>query len=249
MELKSADANDAIINPVWGEKAPKLGPVAVMAATRSDVDRLRCSLDLDAVDGRDLLASRLFVSDEGGAGVSLVGPLVGAPYAVMVLETLIAGGVRNIIFFGWCGAVSRDLKIGDIVVPSAAIIDEGTSRHYHPVNDVFAVPSEYLRQRVRRIFKQKGRYFHEGVVWTTDAVYRETRDKVECFQRRDVLAVEMEASALFSVGRFRKVDVGAVLVVSDELSNFSWKPGFRKARFIKSLDEAAEIVSVLSRHL
>lgn len=241
--------NDAIINPVWGKGTPKLGPIAVMAATRNDLYRLRRILDLGGVRGSDLFVSRIYVGNGGRAGVSLAGPLIGAPYAAMVLEALIAGGARKIIFFGWCGAVSHSVKIGDVIVPSAAMIDEGTSIHYCPDNGVIATPSVYLRQQTRSMFKKKGLDFHDGVVWTTDAVYRETPEKIERFQRRDVLAVEMETSALFSVGRFRRIDVGAVLVVSDELSTFSWKPGFRNAHFRKSLDDVAEVISLLSRHL
>jgi len=241
--------NDAIINPIWGKRLPKLGPVAVMAATRNDLDRLRRALDMEAVRGSDLFISRVFVGSEGRAGVSLAGPLIGAPYAAMILEALIVGGARKIIFFGWCGAVSCNVKIGDVVIPSAAMIDEGTSTHYQPNDAKFATPSVSLRQQTQRMFKKKGLNFHDGVVWTTDAVYRETREKVEHFQRRDVLAVEMETAALFSVGRYRKVDVGAVLVVSDELSTFSWKPGFRNARFKKSLGDTADVISLLGRHL
>ena len=66
---------------------------------------------------------------------SITGPFIGAPYAAMLLETLIAWGARRIIFLGWCGAVAEEVKIGDIILPTAALIDEGTSGHYSaPVN-------------------------------------------------------------------------------------------------------------------
>jgi uridine phosphorylase len=243
------DPNDAIINPVWGKGKPKLGPIAVMVATRDDLFRMRRILYLGGVRGSDLFMSRLYIGNRGRAAVSLTGPLIGAPYAAMVLEALIAGGARKIIFFGWCGAVSPRVKIGDVVVPSAAMIDEGTSIHYCPDEGVIATPSVYLRQQIRSMFKKKELNFHDGIVWTTDAVYRETPEKIERFQRRDVLAVEMETSALLSIGRFRKIDIGAVLVVSDELSTFSWKPGFSNEHFRKRLDEVAEVISLLSHHL
>ena len=221
----------------------------VMAATRNDLDILRRKLGLGKVRAGNLFMSKLFVGSGSREGVSLTGPMVGAPYAAMVLETLIAGGAQKIIFFGWCGAVSRSVKIGDIVVPASAIIDEGTSNHYQLDDDLIAKPSASLLQLSKSVLKEKDLSFHEGVVWTTDAIFRETRERVENFQRQHVLAVDMETSALFSVGIFRKVDVAALMVVSDELSTFSWEPGFCSERFRKSLDDVAEAISLLSRHL
>ena len=84
--------------------------------------------------------------------------------------------------------------------------------------------------------------FQSGKVWTTDAVYRETRQKVENYQKQGVLAVEMEISALFSVAQFRQVDLCAMLVVSDELSSLKWRPGFRKQRFAEGRQTACRMV-------
>lgn len=243
------EPHEAIINPVWANSASKPGTVTVLTATRSDLDRLRRKLGPVRGQSSDLFMSRMLVGCEKNANVALVGPLVGAPYAAMVLEVLVAGGARKIIFFGWCGAVSPRVKIGEIVIPSAAMIDEGTSRHYHADEGLLALPSADLRQQIRGMFNKIEIPFHDGIVWTTDAVYRETREKVDRFQRQGLLAVDMETSALFSVGRFRRVDVAAVLVVSDELSTFCWKPGFRSARFRKRLEDVAEAIILLSRNL
>lgn len=240
---------EAVINPVWAKGLPIPGPVAVLAATRGDVDRLRRRLHLTAARGHDLLMSRIFVDSRALSGVSLAGPMIGAPYAAMVLETLIAGGAHKFIFFGWCGAISPAVKIGDIVIPSAALSDEGTSRHYRSDGGLIAAPPGDLQAQVKRALNEKGLGFHEGVVWTTDAVYRETRESVERCQGQGVLAVEMETAALFSIGRFRHVDIGTVLVVSDELSALSWRPGFHTTRFRNSLEAAAEVISGLSRRL
>ena len=75
--------------------------------------------------------------------------------------------------------------------------------------------------------------FHEGVVWSIDAIFRETREKVEKNKKNGVLAVEMETSALFTVGAYRDVEVCAILVVSDELSGVAWQPGFKSPLFKK----------------
>lgn len=62
--------------------------------------------------------------------ICIAGPFMGAPYAVMIMETLIQWGVKKFIFTGWCGSISESLKIGSILIPESAIIDEGVSRHY-----------------------------------------------------------------------------------------------------------------------
>jgi purine-nucleoside phosphorylase len=98
---------------------------------------------------------------------------------------------------------------------------------------------------IGRLLTAKQIVFHAGAVWSTDGVYRETREKVETFQRAGVLAVEMEISALFSVARFRGVELGGILVVSDELSSFVWRPGFKDDRFIAGRHTACQMVKEL----
>ena len=74
-------------------------------------------------------------------------------------------------------------------------------------------------------------------MWTTDAPYRESREKVWELAAKGVLGVDMEFAALNTVASFRKIELAAVLIVSDELWQNEWNPGFRTARF-KSTNEA-----------
>jgi purine-nucleoside phosphorylase len=148
-------------------------------------------------------------------------------------------------FSGWCGAISPDVRIGDIIIPDGAIVDEGTSKHYGKVDGGLARPSGDISESIKEALKKKGLSFHEGVIWSTDGIYRETREKVEHFQKKDVLAVEMELSALFSVGRFRKVEVGGILVVSDEIATGKHVAGFSKQCFQKSRRAVCEVINSL----
>jgi purine-nucleoside phosphorylase len=84
--------------------------------------------------------------------------------------------------------------------------------------------------------------FQRGAVWSTDAPYRETKEKVLLFQQQGVLGVEMELSALFAAARFRQVKIGALLVVSDELGSLSWKRGFKTQKLKQSREIAAEVL-------
>lgn len=166
----------------------------------------------------------------GGTPVSLAGPAVGAPQAVMVTEKLIALGVREILAVGWCGSLQRNTAIGDIVIPLGAVCEEGTSAHY-PVGHPPPGPSLELVAALRQALRIGGFTIHEGMVWTTDAPYRETAAKVAEYQRKGVLAVDMETSALFTLAAYRGIRLAVLLVVSDDLSTLKWIHGFGTSVF------------------
>ena len=240
---------DAIVNPISSKNAPDIGPIAVMAATEMDLFLLCDLLDFNRDDYRRLFTSRLYAHQSSSAGICLSGPGIGAPYAVMMLESLIAWGARRIIFLGWCGAVSSQVKIGDIILPTSAVVDEGTSRNYSDTDNGQSKPASSMASLIGQVLEDNRIDFHSGKIWTTDAVYRETREKVANYQQQGVLAVEMEISALYSVAQFRHVEIGAMLVVSDELSSFKWQPGFKDPRFITGHQTACRVVKESCRQL
>ncbi len=243
------ETNDAIIIPKKGKRSPRLGPVAVMAGTDLDLTLLCNLFNLDTSEYQKLFSSRLYLANPPGAAFSLTGPLIGAPYAVMVLETLIAWGAKTIIFLGWCGSISQKVKIGDIIVAASAMIDEGTSRHYKEEGHRISSPSERVVAALKGVLDRMRVRYHYGAVWTTDAIYRETRDKIENYQHQDVVGVEMEISALFTVAKYRKVDMGAIVVVSDELASFKWRPGFKMDSFKRGREAACKVVRDLCRKM
>ena len=240
------DGDDAVIKPSNLLVTLELETQAVMLSTQSDLHLLCNVMEFSREAHSPLFMSRIYNGgDDQPCHTALVGPMVGAPYAVMVLESLIAGGVREVIYFGWCGAVSPDVGIGDILVPTSAFIDEGTSRHYLRSSSLVSHPSESLVDKITAILVQKGCFYHRGPVWSTDAIFRETRDKVRKYQAQQALAVEMEVSALFTVGNYREIDLAAILVVSDELSTFQWRTGFRNKSFKQGRMTVCEVIKQL----
>jgi uridine phosphorylase len=209
---------------------PQLGPLGLLVSTRVDLKTIQGQAPLEKA-ARSPLMSRLFISGEDDHRVSVAGPMMGAPYAVAMMETLIAWGARTILFFGWCGAISPEVAIGDIIVPNGAIIDEGTSLHYGGTTGRTSEASADASEQIKQLLSGSGLLYREGLAWSTDAPFRETPGKINTARDRGACVVEMETSALFTVGRHRKVPVGAVLVVSDELSSLTWKPGFKDKRF------------------
>ncbi|NVM20350.1 MAG: nucleoside phosphorylase [Desulfobacterales bacterium] len=239
---------EEMVCPTKGRNDPSIGPVAVMAAMEKDLALIRRAIGIKGQAAGKILFSRLYTGVYGHQDVALAGPLLGAPYAVMVLEKLIVLGAKRILFFGWCGSIRQGLPVGDFVVPDRAVSEEGTSTHY-PVNDPHPRPSGAVLNAIEEGLKERSIPFHKGSVCSTDAPYRETRQKVLLLQSEGVLGVDMEVSALFTAARFRQVQIGALLVVSDELSTLRWSPGFSSRKFNRSRKIAAEVVCATCQKL
>jgi len=173
--------------------------------------------------------------------ITLAAPAVGAPYAAMILEKLIALGGRIILALGWCGSLQPRVRIGDLTLPDAAVSGDGASRHYAPEGQKLR-PDPGLQELLRRCLAAGDLSWHEGPVWTTDAFYRETPALVRHYQDQGVMGVDLELAALFAVGQFRRIPVAALLAVSDELATLTWRPGYRSARFRQTRDLAARLV-------
>jgi uridine phosphorylase len=148
--------------------------------------------------------------------VTVANPGMGAPLVVMRAEEIIALGVRRLIFIGSAGSVREDVPIGSVIVPTSAVVDEGTSRHYVGERERIDAPRS-VSGTLSEAAGKEGIDVREGVVWTIDAPYREMRSRAEELSGQGVVAVEMECSALFALGEFRGVEVGGLVVISDTL--------------------------------
>ncbi len=238
----------SIIPPMKTGQPRNIATIAVMVSTDNDFRYIKKKFE----KGRSFsfFMSTLFTPDNGEKGIlntdscSFTGPYMGAPYAAALLESLIAKGAEKIIVFGWCGALSPNLHTGDILIPHAAISDEGTSRNYFQSHENFPLISSdaELGKMIMEKLEAGNIEYKRGDIWTTDAIYRETPAKVAFFQTRGAVAVEMECSALFSVAKYRKKDIAAVLVVSDEVKNSGWIPGFRDKKFKDSRKKVSHII-------
>ncbi len=171
---------------------------------------------------------------------------IGAPATVMHEEELASLGASKFVILGMAGGIGRDLKIGDITVCTKSIRDEGTSHHYLR-HSKYAFPSKNFTNIIYRKLESECGKVKLGPSWTIDAPYRETVKELVRYREEGVLTVEMEASALFAVGRVRNIQTAAVFIISDILSEKSWKPAFGKARVMENLLKAFKsIKGVLS---
>jgi uridine phosphorylase len=165
-----------------------------------------------------------------GRRLALVHPDVGAPVSAAILEDVIALGCRKFIVCGGCGVIEKGIAVGHLIVVSAAVRDEGTSFHYQPAGRELQADARGVTA-LESVLKAQGLPYLVGKTWTTDAPYRETRDKVELRRSEGCLTVEMEASALMAVAQFRNVVLGQVLYGGDDLSGDEWDHRDWQSRF------------------
>ena len=149
------------------------------------------------------------------ADVSIVNFSVGAPTAALIIELLATIEPKAVLLLGMCGGLHRTLKLGDFVLPTAAIRDEGVSRHFMPPQ-VPALPTFKIQKFISQILVEQGLDYRTGVIHSTDYRFWEfdNRFRAQLHEER-ALAIEMETAALFVAGFAAKVPIGALLLVSD----------------------------------
>lgn len=151
-----------------------------------------------------------------GVRIAVAQAFVGAPSCVASIEDLIAMGVENIIMAGSCGRLIDSLKHFQIIVPTSALRDEGTSYHYAPPSDEVELDPKCVAV-VTKALTEFGIDFVTGKTWTTDGLYRETKDKVARRIEQGAIVVDMECSAVATMTKFRNVKFAQILYGADTL--------------------------------
>ena len=126
------------------------------------------------------------------------------------MEDLIALGCRRFVACGGAGVLRGDIAVGHLVVPTAAVREEGTSYRYFPPSREIA-PSPAAVTAIRSVLDEAWVAYRAGKTWTTDGYFRETPGKVARRRAEGCLTVEMECSVLCAVARFRGATVGQIL--------------------------------------
>lgn len=149
------------------------------------------------------------------ADVTIVDFSIGSPTAALIIELLATIDPKAVLLLGMCGGLHRSLKVGDFILPTAAIRDEGASKHFMPLQ-VPALPTFKIQKFVSQILVENNHDYRTGVVHTTDYRFWEFDDKfkAQLYEER-ALAIEMETATLFVGGFASKVPIGALLLVSD----------------------------------
>jgi uridine phosphorylase len=156
-----------------------------------------------------------------GERLLVLHPGVGAPLAAGLLEELIALGCDTVVACGGAGALVPTLAAGHVIVPVAAVRDEGTSYHYLPPSrEVQADPAGVAAAEA--VLRGRGMDYVRGKTWTTDAFFRETPARIRRRREEGCIVVEMEAAAFFAVAQFRGVRFTQLLYAGDDVSGSEW---------------------------
>jgi uridine phosphorylase len=170
----------------------------------------------------------LYEIDYLGEKIILIQAGVGAPMAAGQIEDLTALGCKKFIACGSCGVLRSDLAVGHLIIPTAAVRDEGTSYHYmKPSREVEADPR--VVDAIAGVLREQKAPYIKAKTWTTDAFYRETPNKIKQRRAEGCVTVEMEASAFMAVARYCGVEFGQILYAGDTLGGEEWdKRDFNK---------------------
>src|SRR6056297_3816593 len=151
-----------------------------------------------------------------GRDVTICSTGIGSPSAAIAVEELAAVGCETLVRVGTTGALQRGIDIGDMIVATAAAKDEGTTRRYER-ETVPAVPDYDVLSALVETAEDNGEDVHVGPIATDDAFYAETDAYIEDWESAGLLAVEMEAAALFTLARRKGLRAGAICTVDGNL--------------------------------
>lgn len=179
-----------------------------------------CGMDIYVLEGKNVC----YITNFG----------YGTPAVAMKLEILITLGVKEFVFIGLAGSLQEEVEPADLVLCSEALCDDGTSPCY--VSTETARPNKALFDKLAKKLKANHQNFHIGRNWTTDAIFRETKQEIKHYQKNDVLTVEMETAAFYAVCQKRKVRAVAAFGISDKLCHYQWETHFGERPIYRSLE-------------
>ena len=149
-------------------------------------------------------------------GITILNFGMGSASAATVMDLLSAIDPKAVLFLGKCGGLKKKNKVGDLILPIAAIRGDGTSGDYFPP-EVPGLPAFALQKAISTTIRDYGRDYWTGTVYTTNRRVWEHDDAFKDYLRRiRAMAIDMETATIFSVGFFNKIPTGALLLVSDQ---------------------------------
>ncbi len=153
-----------------------------------------------------------------------------APDSALATELLCAGGINTFIRLGSCGALKKEINIGDYVLVTDVLRGDGTTGYY--VDDDFQPKvSSDLNAALEGVFKSGGTVY-KGGIWTTDAIFRETKEIVNPYIEKGAIAVDMVTSPFVTIANLNQRKVGAICAVSDNL--ITGEMGFTDFRYFEA---------------
>ena len=220
--LEIDDCRDAIINPETAAKnygrfvCDKLVISFFKEAIQKMIDEGGL-FEYKTIKGENEVIIYKFRDDD----VLLMHGLVGCPATGGVMDELTGCGIKKVMFCGGGGVLDPNIGVGELLVVEGAIRDEGFSYHYiEPSRIIYS--EKDVQNVICRHLDEVGVPYSKGIVWTTDAIARETRDMIALRKSEGARIVEMEQAGCIAVAQFRDIKYGAMICGGDDVSGSSW---------------------------
>lgn len=159
----------------------------------------------------------------GGKDIAFYLSKVGGPACVAGFEEIIAMGAQKFVLFGCCGILDDTAAGSKLIVPTSVVRDEGTSYHYAPPSPELDADQKSTGILISCLDKL-GFPYVKGKIWTTDAIYRETPDRIAERKKDGCIGVEMEYASMLAAAQFRNIPFIQFLYGADNLDCASWEP-------------------------
>ena len=196
-------------------EAGDVNEIALLPGDPGRVDRIaaQCTDATTVAENREY---KVVNATYDGVELTIASTGIGSPSAAIAVEELEKVGVETVIRVGTTGALQAGIEIGDMVVATGAAKDEGTSKRYENV-EYPAVPEYEVLSALVDAAERNDEAVHVGPIATDDAFYAETETFVDEWEAGGLLAVEMEAAAIFTLARRKGLASGAICTVDGNL--------------------------------
>ena len=193
-------------------------------------------------EARKVAEYRGFLTYSGkvdGIGISACSTGIGCPSAAIVVEELMKIGAETFIRVGTTGALQPDIEIGDIVIATAAVRADGTTRSYLPV-EYPAVADFGVVSALLQASSEMKKDVHLGIVLSSDTFYGGNSEAIRQFGEANVLSIEMECSVIFTLAGLKGLRSGAIMAVDGNLIRGTGKGEFEPGERTGELDERVQ---------
>lgn len=191
---------------------------AILPGDPGRVDRIKALLE----NTKEVAYNREYKTITGyykGIKVMVTSTGIGGPSTCIAVEELRKIGVKTMIRVGSCGALQKNIKLGDIIIASGAVRDDGTSDTYIG-KDYPAVPDTEIMISLLESAGELGYNYHSGIIRSHDSFYTDDEEDIDDFwSEKGVLGADMESSPLFVIGGLRGIKAASVLNVVVEYNN------------------------------
>ncbi len=218
------DPDEGIISPqMLIERVDGLPDTCVITFSRTVLDHAlthyphRTACAYPALNGERTIWR---IADRGQDMLLYMSPITSAGAGLALEQAAAVTGATRFVLFGSCGALDQQLTEGRLIVPTAAYRDEGLSYHYAPPDDYITIRNAGF---VARTLQRLDLPHVSGRVWTTDALFRETRRNMERRRNEGCIAVDMECAGLQAVCDFRGYEYYTFFYTGDLLDAPAWE--------------------------